>query len=55
MGIGFWQIVLILLVVLVLFGRGRVSGLAEEFGKSVRMFKKGLDGEDGKKDDDKKE
>lgn len=51
MMIGFWQIVLILLIVLLLFGRGRLSGLAEDLGKSVRLFKKGMDGED----DDKKE
>ena len=55
MGIGFWQIVLILLVVLLLFGRGRLSGLAEDLGKSVRSFKKGLNGEDEKTGDDKKE
>ncbi|CCZ21256.1 twin arginine translocase protein A [Acetobacter sp. CAG:977] len=42
MGIGFWQLIVILLIVLVLFGRGKLPALAEDIGKSVRLFKKGL-------------
>lgn len=37
MGIGHWAIVV--LVVTLLFGRGRISGLFEDVGKSVRHFR----------------
>lgn len=42
MQIGVWQIVIIALVVLVLFGRGRISEMMGDFGKGVSSFKKGL-------------
>lgn len=42
MGIGFFQLLIILLIILVLFGRGKLPALAEDLGKSVRSFKKGL-------------
>ncbi|MBR1778065.1 MAG: twin-arginine translocase TatA/TatE family subunit [Alphaproteobacteria bacterium] len=42
MGIGFFQLLVILLIVLVLFGRGKLPALAEDLGKSVSSFKKGL-------------
>ena len=46
MAIGFWQVLLILLIVLILFGRGKLPALAEDLGKSVRLFKKGLNEEE---------
>lgn len=46
MGIGFGQLIIILLIVLILFGRGKLPALAEDIGKSVRLFKKGLSEED---------
>lgn len=52
MGISFFQLLIILLIVLVLFGRGKLPALAEDLGKSVGAFKKGLN-ED--KTDDKPE
>ena len=52
MGIGFWQLIVILLIVMILFGRGKLPALAEDMGKSVRMFKKGL-AEDEKSEKDK--
>ena len=42
MGVGFFQLLIILLIVLVLFGRGKLPALAEDLGKSVSAFKKGL-------------
>ena len=42
MGIGFFQLLIIFLIILILFGRGKLSGLAEDLGKSVSAFKKGL-------------
>ena len=49
--IGIWQILIVALVVLVLFGRGRISEMMGDFGKGVSSFKKGLNEDDGKKDD----
>ncbi|MCU0949213.1 MAG: twin-arginine translocase TatA/TatE family subunit [Porphyrobacter sp.] len=42
MNIGIWQIVIIALVVLVLFGRGRISEMMGDFGKGISSFKKGM-------------
>ena len=41
-GIGIWQIVIVALVVLVLFGRGRISEMMGDFGKGIKSFKTGL-------------
>jgi sec-independent protein translocase protein TatA len=46
--IGLPGILLIGVVVLVLFGRGKVSGLMGEVGKGITAFKRGVD--DGKKE-----
>lgn len=46
--IGLPGILLIAVVVLVLFGRGKVSSLMGEVGKGITAFKKGVD--DGKKE-----
>lgn len=49
MGFGsLWHWVIVLLVVLVLFGRGRVSEIMGDFGKGIKSFKQGLNDEDGK-------
>lgn len=40
--IGPWQLLLIAVVVLVLFGRGKVSNLMGEVGKGITAFKKGV-------------
>ena len=37
-----WHWLIVLLVVLVLFGRGRVSEIMGDFGKGIKSFKKGL-------------
>ncbi|RVU07643.1 twin-arginine translocase TatA/TatE family subunit [Novosphingobium umbonatum] len=43
MGFGsVWHWVIVLLVVLVLFGRGRVSDIMGEFGKGIKSFKEGI-------------
>ncbi|MFN0116338.1 MAG: twin-arginine translocase TatA/TatE family subunit [Paracoccaceae bacterium] len=42
MQMGPWQILLIAIVVLVLFGRGKVSALMGEVGKGITAFKKGV-------------
>jgi sec-independent protein translocase protein TatA len=42
MNIGPWQILIIAIVVLVLFGRGKISNLMGEVGKGITAFKKGV-------------
>lgn len=42
MGIGWPQLLLIALVILVLFGRGRISEMMGDFGKGISSFKKGM-------------
>ena len=41
MNVGIWQILIVALVVLVLFGRGRISEMMGDFGKGISSFKKG--------------
>lgn len=45
---GIWQWVVVLVIVLILFGgRGKVSALMGDFGKGLKSFKKSMkDGED---------
>lgn len=42
MQMGPWQILVIGIVVLVLFGRGKISNLMGEVGKGITAFKKGV-------------
>lgn len=42
MSLGPWQVLLIAVVVLVLFGRGKISSLMGEVGKGITSFKKGV-------------
>ena len=43
MSIGIWQVVLILLVILIIFGAGKLPKVMEELGKGLGSFKKGID------------
>ncbi len=53
MGIGIWQILLILIVVLIVFGAGRLPKVMGDLGKGIKSFKAGLNGEDNKEEDKK--
>jgi sec-independent protein translocase protein TatA len=44
-GLGYQELLIILVIVLVLFGANRLPGLAKSLGKSVKEFKKGVDTE----------
>lgn len=48
MGISVWQILVVLLLVLVLFGAGKIPQIMGDLGKGLRSFKDGLKGEDEK-------
>jgi sec-independent protein translocase protein TatA len=47
MSIGFWQIVIVALIVVLLFGRGKISDLMGDVAKGIKSFKSGM-----KEDDD---
>ena len=40
------ELIIVLLIVLVLFGAGRVAKLGGELGSAVREFRKGLNGDE---------
>lgn len=42
MSIGIWQIILVLVLVLVLFGAGKLPRVMGDIGKGMRNFKDGL-------------
>ncbi len=50
MGLSFGHILLLLVVVLVLFGAGKLPNVMGDLGKGLRNFKDGLKGEDDKGD-----
>ena len=54
--LGTWEIVLIVLAVLLLFGGKKIPELMKGLGKGVKDFRDGMNGIDEKKDfsDDKK-
>jgi sec-independent protein translocase protein TatA len=48
MGLSLWHLVVVVIVVLVVFGAGRLPNVMGDLGKGVRNFKAGLDGKDEK-------
>jgi sec-independent protein translocase protein TatA len=46
MSLGIWQILLIVLLVLLLFGAGKLPHVMGDLAKGVKNFKKGLDDDD---------
>jgi len=44
--IGFWEILIIVLIVLLLFGAKRIPELMRSMGKGVKSFKDGINGKD---------
>ena len=52
MGLSVWQLLIIALVILVLFGRGRISEMMGDFGKGIKSFKEGMN-EDSNSSSDK--
>ena len=41
-GFSLWHWIIVLVVVLLLFGRGRISDVMGDFGKGIKSFKAGL-------------
>ena len=42
MGISFWQIAIVVVLVVLLFGRGKISALMGDLAKGIKSFKKGM-------------
>ena len=42
MSIGFWQIAVVVILVVLLFGRGKISSLMGDVAKGIKSFKRGM-------------
>ena len=42
MSMGFWQIAIVVVLVVLLFGRGKISSLMGDVAKGIKSFKKGM-------------
>ena len=42
MGISVWQIAIVVVIVVLLFGRGKISSLMGDVAKGIKSFKKGM-------------
>jgi len=51
MGISFWQIAVVVVLVVLLFGRGKISSLMGDVAKGIKSFKKGMSDNDSSNDD----
>lgn len=46
MGLSFWHILVVLLVVLVVFGAGKLPNVMGDLGKGIKSFKDGLNADE---------
>jgi sec-independent protein translocase protein TatA len=46
MRFGGWELVIVLAIVVLVFGVGRISKIGGELGSGIRAFKEGLQGDD---------
>ncbi len=49
MGISFWQIAIVVVLVVLLFGRGKISSLMGDVAKGIKSFKKGMSSDESSK------
>ena len=42
MGLSIWQILIVVLLLVLLFGRGKISELMGDMAKGIKSFKKGM-------------
>jgi sec-independent protein translocase protein TatA len=50
MGIGMWELLIILAIVLVIFGAKRLRGLGSDLGGAIKSFREAMKGEEEKKE-----
>jgi sec-independent protein translocase protein TatA len=43
---GIWELVIVLIIVLLVFGVGRLGQLGKDLGEGVREFRKGITGDE---------
>ena len=48
-----WQLLIVLVIVLLLFGRGKIPQLMGDMAKGIKSFKRGMDDEEKNKEVDK--
>jgi sec-independent protein translocase protein TatA len=53
MSLGWPEILIIILIIIVLFGGKKIPELMSGIGKGIKEFKKGVSGEEGDKEKDK--
>ena len=46
MSIGFWQILVVLLIILIVFGSSRIKSIGSDLGKALKSFKKEIKDKD---------
>ncbi len=51
-GFSGWELIVVLVIILLLFGVGRISKIAGELGSGIRSFRKGLKGSDDQAEED---
>lgn len=51
---GIWEAVIILIIVLIIFGVGKLPQVGNAIGKGVRAFRRGQSGEEAEEEEDTK-
>lgn len=46
MSVGFWQILVVLLIIVLIFGTSRMKSMGSDLGKALKGFKKEIKEED---------
>ena len=46
MGLSFWQIAIVVVLLVLLFGRGKITALMGDLAGGIKSFKKGMNEED---------
>ena len=46
-----WQIAVVVILIILLFGRGKISGLMSDLAKGIKSFKKGMSSDENSKVD----
>ena len=50
MSVGIWELILVLIIILLVFGAGKLPNVMKDLGKGIKSFKEGLKTEEEKKD-----